>query len=396
MQMVQAEFGDDSPELAAHLEVIAQHLSCDLKIKRATALLQHAITIRKACCRKATSDQGTSMRDLAHAHALAAEHALQSLCPWDALHHAQESLHLCIGAMHQRRHLDPDARWSTQMLASMHTLPDFSKQLEKPPDSSLMVLHALPVKKAAAVASRALIVQSKLRAAGGGVDAVTAAVNALACAKFHGGSHSIAAACAHAQLCACTVIELATKVESPLQPGRPLEITAQLAAHLRQRVQAMCDMPSRELNPDGAVTRQQSCCLASHIPCTSLLDSPRPQSNTHSQWVLPAPRASMGRDSSGSHTSLESIANTGQTSQDNVEVVLDHGTTAQGLQACDNRLKKCARAFLQHGPGSLEFLLRSRLDRAHLLHLLVRRLLQGFNYVALCPSAVSKCTFVLL
>ena len=377
--MIEAEFGDGSTELAAHLEAVAERHSRSIKTKRATTLLQRAVQMRTAQLQRAAPGAAPHVRAtgpqhaLARALVLAAEHSLRSQAPRDAAVHGETALEVLATALGltPAPGQSPELFWTASALQGAHAAPPLSQQLGAAA-AERGALRALRTRRLADVAAAALLVLSRARLAARHADAVGPAVAARACAKFAGGSHSLLAVAAHAQICSCTVVGLAHAADAPLQPGVPLSLRVLLEQDLPQRVTALCNASLFALAPAAAPA---AAAAAGPFPA---LPSPRPAlaaiaENSVCGAVAPltprSPRDSVSRFSIASRASVDSAASivSAASGLSAAAVLQQDSPTAAALQACSTRLKKCVVMLSQRGVGVLDELVRCRLDRAHLL-----------------------------
>jgi hypothetical protein len=380
VQIVQVAFGDKSRELADHLELVGNYLSRNHKFTRARTLFDHSLLARKGMCH-ATNCSFAAALQYSRSHTLLAQHMLRLHQHAEGGVHALEALRLCIKVMHPECTRLPTAhRWTAGLLESLFTSSQHQRELSAAVPRSQAKLKNFVVRQAAENAAEAFILLSKVvLMQERGVLAVTYALNSSVCARFASGAKSHLVARAQAQLCSCTVVGLADRLQLPLPPRATPSMCAQLGLDGDRQIQHMCSMaPFAQAAPDFLEQSAHACpdkengmhgSIQKGVTVVPRLPLDKTKSTSTAGLAVQlagqvSPRLSGRRQSLTSRLSICSATSDVSACSD-ILAGADNSTD-QGLQPCVSRLSKCISSLSKAQKVDPEALARALMDLAHL------------------------------
>lgn len=373
LQAVRTTQSEDSTAFAQHMSRLGEHLGFRNSFATATALLEHALTSVTA---PLTGDSTDVARLLASSqqHRLLGQHRLRMQEVHVAEGHASDALHAALAACKcQGSELNPAHPWDSSLLQPMQQPSALASQLKAMPEGPH--LTGLVARSTATTAAEALVLLSCVTAARDCSGAVMHALNAVTCARFAaaGGKDALVVR-AQAQLCSCTVVGLATRLQAPREPNQAPGSEPQRRA---QKEHCAEDQPGARraawATPGLPAQRHVSAALQPDmvVPQLAAEHTSDQSGAVHSPAGMAPHGHSATPTSMASWCSVDSAAG-GEIEADTMDAPPRDARTDTGLQACAERLAKCSSWLRKQGADLHEPLLSSMVDEAHLASCRVR------------------------
>lgn len=239
------EHGEKSHTFACFLESIALQLVKENKMKRALAVLQHALSIFGQISNKLRCEIGKSRCLLL----LSGCHAMRMKLP-HALRMASDAVLICKNLLwphtagekvaYHLRHL-----WTIERLQATERQSSWCKILhQSTANVSNTKLQAYSARRVARVAVEAFLAHS--RVCQDLQTAMTSACNAVLCSHFATGAQGVATTVAWCQVCTCATMRLLQKKGYRWQILQPWNVQPSLSHHAL--LQCLCEHALKQLH----------------------------------------------------------------------------------------------------------------------------------------------------
>lgn len=225
-QVVRNVHGESSLVFACFLESVASQLMKENKLKRASAMLQHALSI---FCQSPDQDLGQ-----VRALSLLADCQTMNMKLSHALRTAGDALVICKNllwphAVGERVAYHLHHLWTAERLQATHVQSTLCKTIRSSMNVGNTKVQAYHVRRVARVAAKAFVAHS--RASADLQLAMTSACNAVLCINFATNGQGVLATLAWLEVCTCAAMRLLQKQGHKWQILQPWDVQPSLSHH---------------------------------------------------------------------------------------------------------------------------------------------------------------------